>query len=208
MGIRRSKINSSATKSQKHKGIMKKPLLLNDVKYDASDSIIINQKDNKIILYNNAKIVYGDIELTSGLIILDYKKNEIYAGRIADKDGNLSQYPVFKEGPNTVNPDSIKYNFNTQKALIWNSKSEENGMNILATLTKKQNDSVYFLKDGKVTTGGSLLGGETEDADYYFRIRKFTCFCYKSSNISYFRLIVFRPIYICIYTSSIMSPMT
>ena len=151
---------------------VKEPLLLNDVKYDASDSIIINQKDNKIILYNNAKIVYGDIELTSGLIILDYKKNEVYAGRIADSDGNLSQYPVFKEGLNTVNPDSIKYNFNNQKALIWNSKSEENGMNILAALTKKQNDSVYYLKDGKVTTGGSLEGGETEDADYYFRIRK------------------------------------
>ena len=151
---------------------VKEPLLLNDVKYDASDSIIINQKDNKIILYNNAKIVYGDIELTSGLIILDYKKNEVYAGRIADTNGNLSQYPVFKEGLNTVNPDSIKYNFNNQKALIWNSKSEENGMNILATLTKKQNDSVYYLKDGKVTTGGSLEGGETEDADYYFRIRK------------------------------------
>ena len=52
----------------------KKTLLLDDVKYDATDSIIINQKDNKISLYNNAKIIYGDIELTSGLIILDYKK--------------------------------------------------------------------------------------------------------------------------------------
>ena len=30
---------------------VKEPLLLNNVKYDASDSIIINQKDNKIILY-------------------------------------------------------------------------------------------------------------------------------------------------------------
>ena len=152
----------------------KKPLLLDDVKYDATDSIIINQKDNKITLYNNAKIIYGDIELTSGLIILDYKKNEVYAGRISDKKGNLSQYPVFKQGANTVNPDSIKYNFDNQKALIWNSKSEENGMNILSALTKKQNDSVYFLKDGKVTTGGNLEGGETEDADYYFRIRKVT----------------------------------
>ena len=151
---------------------VKKPLLLDNVKYDASDSIIINQKDNKISLYNNAKIVYGEIELTSGLIILDYKKNEVYAGRIADKNGILSQYPVFTQGGNTVNPDSIKYNFDNQKALIWNSKSEENGMNILSSLTKKQNDSVYFLKDGKVTTGGSLEGGETEDADYYFRIRK------------------------------------
>ncbi|MFL2618796.1 MAG: putative LPS assembly protein LptD, partial [Candidatus Marisimplicoccus sp.] len=151
---------------------VKEPLLLDNVKYDASDSIIINQKNNKISLYNNAKIVYGDIELTSGLIILDYKKNEVYAGRISDKDGNLSQYPVFKQGGNTVNPDSIKYNFDNQKALIWNSKSAENGMNILSALTKKQNDSVYFLKDGKVTTGGNLEGGETEDADYYFRIRK------------------------------------
>ena len=70
---------------------VKQPLLINDVKYDASDSIIINQKDNKISLYNNAKIIYGDIELTSGLIILDYKKNEVYAGRISDENGDLSQ---------------------------------------------------------------------------------------------------------------------
>ena len=150
----------------------KKPLLLNNIKYDASDSIIIDQVNNKIILYNNAKIIYGDIELTSGLIVLDYKNNIVTAGRISDKNGNLSQYPNFKQGGNVVNPDSIKYNFDNQKALIWNSKSEENGMNILSSLTKKQNDSVYFLKDGKVTTGGNLFGGETEEADYYFKIRK------------------------------------
>ena len=150
----------------------KEPLLLDNIKYDASDSIVIDQKNNKIILYNNAKIVYGDIELTSGLIILDYKENIVNAGRIADSKGNLSQYPTFKQGGNIVNPDSIKYNFDNQKALIWNSKSEDNGMNILSTLTKKQNDSVYYLKDGKVTTGGNLMGDETEEADYFFKIRK------------------------------------
>jgi len=150
----------------------KKPLLLDNIKYDASDSIIIDQKNNKIILYNNAKIIYGDIELTSGLIELDYKNNIVNAGRISDLSGNLSQYPTFKQGGNIVNPDSIKYNFDNQKALIWNSKSEENGMNILSTLTKKQNDSVYYLKDGKVTTGGNLMGDETEEADYFFKIRK------------------------------------
>ena len=150
----------------------KKPLLLDNIKYDATDSIIIDQKNNKIILYNNAKIIYGDIELTSGLIILDYKENIVNAGRIADSKGNLSQYPTFKQGGNIVNPDSIKYNFDNQKALIWNSKSEDNGMNILSTLTKKQNDSVYYLKDGKVTTGGNLMGDETEEADYFFKIRK------------------------------------
>ena len=152
--------------------VNKKPILLDNIKYDASDSIIIDQTNNKIILYNNAKIIYGDIELTSGLIELDYKNNIVNAGRISDLSGNLSQYPTFKQGGNIVNPDSIKYNFDNQKALIWNSKSEENGMNILSTLTKKQNDSVYYLKDGKVTTGGNLMGDETEEADYFFKIRK------------------------------------
>jgi lipopolysaccharide assembly outer membrane protein LptD (OstA) len=98
----------------------KKPLLLNNIKYDATDSISIDQKNNKIILYNNAKIVYGDIELTSGLIILDYKENIVTAGRIADSEGNLTQYPTFTQGGNVVNPDSIKYNFYNKKALIWN----------------------------------------------------------------------------------------
>ncbi|MDG2475544.1 MAG: putative LPS assembly protein LptD, partial [Flavobacteriaceae bacterium] len=151
---------------------LKKSVLLDNIKYDASDSIRIDQKNNKILLYNNAKIVYGDITLTSGIIILDYKENIVTAGRIADSKGSLSQYPTFIQGGNKVNPDSIKYNFDNQKALIWNSKSEENGMNILSTLTKKQNDSVYYLKDGKVTTGGNLLGGESEEADYFFKIRK------------------------------------
>ena len=99
-------------------------------------------------------------------------QNIVNAGRIADSKGNLSQYPTFTQGGNVVNPDSIKYNFDNQKASIWNSKSEENGMNILSTLTKKQNDSVYYLKDGKVTTGGNLLGGDSEEADYFFKIRR------------------------------------
>ena len=149
-----------------------KPLLLDNIKYDASDSITIDQLNNKITLYNNAKILYDDIELTAGLIILDYKENIVTAGRISDDEGNLSQYPTFKQGGNIVNPDSIKYNFDNQKALIWNSKSEENGMNILSSLTKKQNDSVYYLKDGKVTTGGNLMGDDTEEADYFFKIRR------------------------------------
>ena len=67
-----------------------KSVLLDNIKYDASDSIRIDQKNNKILLYNNAKIVYGDITLTSGLIILDYKENIVTAGRIADLKGNLS----------------------------------------------------------------------------------------------------------------------
>ena len=73
LGLLNSQTNELVSDSLTSKENDKKSVLLDNVKYDASDSIIIDQKNNKIPLYNNAKIEYGDIELTSGLIILDYK---------------------------------------------------------------------------------------------------------------------------------------
>jgi lipopolysaccharide assembly outer membrane protein LptD (OstA) len=153
------------------KPVEKKPLLLAEVEYKAKDCVQIDRKNNKLILYNEAELYYQDIELRAGIIILDYQTNEVNAGRI-ELDSTLVQYPFFKQGSNEVNPDSIRFNFDTQKALIWNSKSGQNGMDIFAALTKKQNDSVYFIKDARVSTAGKLIGGEDEGIDYYFKVRK------------------------------------
>ena len=147
--------------------IKKEPTLLDKVKYKASDYVRINRKENKLYLYNEAELYYQDIELKAGIIILDYAVNEVTAGRIADSLGNLSQTPNFKQNNSEVNPDSLRFNFDSKKALIWNSKTAESGMNVFAAFTKKENDSVYYLKDAKVTTGGDL-----DKASYYFRIRK------------------------------------
>ena len=142
-----------------------------EVEYKAKDCVQIDRKNNKLILYNEAELYYQDIELRAGIIILDYQTNEVNAGRI-ELDSTLVQYPFFKQGSNEVNPDSIRFNFDTQKALIWNSKSGQNGMDIFAALTKKQNDSVYYIKDARVSTAGKLVGGEDEGIDYYFKVRK------------------------------------
>ncbi|MGB1455354.1 MAG: putative LPS assembly protein LptD, partial [Flavobacteriaceae bacterium] len=150
----------------------KKPLLLAEVEYKAKDCVQIDRKNNKLILYNEAELYYQDIQLRAGIIILDYKTSEVNAGRIL-QDSTLVQYPYFKQGGNEVYPDSIRFNFDTQKALIWNSKSGQNGMDIFAALTKKQNDSVYYIKDARVSTAGKLVGGEEgEGIDYYFKVRK------------------------------------
>ena len=149
----------------------KEPLLLEKVNYKAKDYVRINRAENKLYLYDEAELYYQDIQLRAGIIVLDYKTNEVYAGRII-KDSVLVQNPYFIQGGNEVNPDSIRFNFDTQKALIWNSKSGQNGMDIFARITKKENDSVYYIKDARVTTAGKLIGGEQEGIDYYFKIRK------------------------------------
>ncbi|MDO7703229.1 MAG: LPS-assembly protein LptD, partial [Flavobacteriaceae bacterium] len=144
-----------------------KPMLLDLINYNASDSVKIDQKANKIRLYNNAVLTYEDMRLEAGIIVLDYMTNEVYAGRISDSVGVLSQRPKFFQADNEVNPDSIRFNFDTKKALIWNSKTEQSGMNVFSNFTKKENDSVYYIKDAKVTTSSDPI-----NPDYYIRIRK------------------------------------
>ncbi len=154
----------------------KPPLLLDKITYKAKDYVKLSQKENKIYLYNEAEIYYQDTELKAGIIIMDYIKNEVYAGRMKDSLGNYSQLPYFKQGSNIVIPDSIRFNFDTQKALIWNSRTEQqaaagalgsDAMKVYAEITKKENDSVYFLSEGKLTTSA-----DTINPDYYIRIRK------------------------------------
>ena len=141
--------------------IAQKPKLLKDiVKYSASGYTSITRKDQKITLYDNAKINYEDMEITAGIIVIDYEKNEVYAGRLKDSLGNYTQKPVFKQGSDVVEPDSIRFNFDTQKALIFNSRTEQSGGYIIAETTKKENDSVYFIDRGKFTTSKDLENPE------------------------------------------------
>ena len=145
---------------------VKKNFFNSGATYNASDTVSINPKLKKITLYNNAKLVYGDMEITSGKIVIDYSKNEIYAGRIKDTSGVLTQSPIFKEGNDVIEPDSIRFNLDTKKALIFNSKTEQSGMNIISEKTKKENDSVYFMDRAKFTTSVDV-----DNPEYYFLLR-------------------------------------
>ena len=147
--------------------INKPALLLGKITRNAKGYIKIDKSKGKLYLYDNAELYYLDTELKAGIIVLDYNKNEVSAGRIKDSSGQLIQPPFFKQAGSEVNPDSIRFNFDTKKAIIWNSRSEQDGMNVSALATKKENDSVYFIKEAKVTTSKN-----TVDPDYYIRVRK------------------------------------
>jgi len=145
----------------------KKAFLEGKVKYKADQYAKIDQKNKLITLYDNAELYYQDIELKSGKIIMDYEKNEVYAGRIKDSTGKYTQYPNFKQGSNVIEPDSIRFNFKTKKALIWNSRTDQGEFNVKASITKKENDSVYFLKGARFTTSTNK-----ENPEYYFQTSK------------------------------------
>lgn len=144
-----------------------KTFLDGKVKYKAEQYARIDQKKKLITLYDKAELYYQDVELKAGIIVMDYEKNEVYAGRIKDSTGKHTQYPNFKQGANVVEPDSIRFNFKTKKALIWNSRSDQGEFKIKAEITKKENDSVYFLKNARFTTSKNI-----DNPEYYFQTNK------------------------------------
>ncbi|MCB7480214.1 putative LPS assembly protein LptD [Christiangramia sediminis] len=147
---------------------VKKPQFLTDiVNYTAKDYMRLSPQENKMYLYNEARIVYGDMTIEAGLIIIDNSKNEVYAYGIQDSTDTYSQTPIFTQAQRKVEPDSIRFNFDTQRALVYNSRTQEAEFNVKGMVTKRENDSVYFMKNVRFTTSEDV-----DDPDYYFYARK------------------------------------
>ncbi|WP_395043196.1 putative LPS assembly protein LptD [Flavobacterium sp.] len=145
----------------------KKSVLEGKVKYKAKEYARFDQKKKLLTLNDGAELYYLDYELKAGIIVFDYQKNEVYAGRLKDSTGKYVQLPVFKQGQNVIEPDSIRFNYKTKKALVWNSRTEQGEFRIKAEITKKENDSVYFMKGARFTTSKDI-----ENPEYYFYTSK------------------------------------
>ena len=144
----------------------KKSMISDIVKSYAKDYKRVARKENKMYLYNEAKIEYEDMVIEAGEIVLDNTTSEVIARGISDSTG-YKQLPVFKQGTDEINPDSLRYNFNTGKALVYNSRTQQGGFTVRGPVSKRENDSVFFIKNAKFTTDDDV-----DNADYYFKANR------------------------------------
>ncbi|SDX48814.1 hypothetical protein SAMN05444411_10644 [Lutibacter oricola] len=146
--------------------IKPKEVLENIIEHSADSLIRQDIKNNKIILYKNAKVNYGDINLQAGYIEINNNTNIILAKGIKDSIGEYAQHPVFTQGSQESVQDSLMFNFKSEKAKIWNLKTEQEGLIILGENSKKYNDSIIFIENIKITSS------QKENPDYYIKIKK------------------------------------
>ena len=168
-----SKVDSLKVVNDKDLNIVELDTVINDSlnkpKEFLEDNIIHNAKEymsndfvnQRATLYDEAELFYKDIEIRAGEIIIDYKKNLAYARGIYDTSGVYIQKPRFKQGSQESEQDSLIYNFKNEKAIIYNTRTEQQGMIILGQLTKKENDSTFFINKARFTTS------DKENPDYY-----------------------------------------
>ncbi|CAL2055610.1 LPS-assembly protein [Tenacibaculum sp. 190524A05c] len=133
--------------------------------HNAQDYTIQNAKNKTITLYNEAEVDYGDINLKAGKIIIDYKNNTVYATGIKDSTGYV-QRPVFKQGNQESEQDSILYNFKSEKALIYGIKTVQGEMITYGEKTKRINDSTVYMSKLRFTTSKKKI------PDYYIATNK------------------------------------
>ena len=135
------------------------------ISHIAEDYTVQNAKEKTVTLYNKANITYTDIDLKAGIIIIDYKKNTLFAKGIKDSTG-YSQRPVFTQGSQESEQDSILYNFKTKRALIYGLKTKQGEMFTYGEKTKRVNDSTIYIRKIRFTTS------EKDVPDYYIRTNK------------------------------------
>jgi len=129
-----------------------KSIIESKIKYNASDSIVLEAETQKVYLYKNAKIEYGDIILEADYIEYDQENNYVYAQGVTDTLGITSGKPKFTEKGDEFEARTIKYNFKTKKGYIEDVFTEEESGYLHSQQTKKLEDNSFLMKNGKYTT--------------------------------------------------------
>ncbi|MCK5907957.1 MAG: LPS-assembly protein LptD, partial [Flavobacteriales bacterium] len=143
-----------------------KQLLTDVVKYTATDTIRSNVVTQEVFLYNEAEVNYGDINLKAGKIDIDWATNTMKATGIPDSTGAITQRPVFTQAGKVYETDTMSYNFDSNKGLIQQVRTEEGEGYLTGHKVKKVNDDVIYVKNGYFTTD------KKEHPDYYLWANK------------------------------------
>ena len=145
----------------------KKEAFQDIIEHSADDYIEIDVRRNLTRMYKHAKLHYQDVDLEAGMIEIDYKNHLIIARGIIDSTGAYTQIPYFKQGKEETIQDSIRVNYETERALIWGLNSQQdNGIFLHSGVSKKVNDTTLYVRDIKITTS------KKKNPDYYIGIRK------------------------------------
>ena len=131
---------------------MSKSSLDSKIEY-VSDSSFTDRINKVIYLYGNARVIYGGFQLDAQYIKFDSKKNTIFARGANNDKGKYFGRPIFKiEKEGTSIADSLTYNTQTSKGMVYQVFSEQEGGYFSGGKTKMQPDQEIHTKGQTYST--------------------------------------------------------
>ena len=95
------------------------------VHYSAEDSITFDYARSRANLFGSGKISYQNLELEAEIIHIALDSSLVHAMSRTDTTGTVVGKPLFKQGSDEYEPDSISYNFRSRKAFISNVYTQQ-----------------------------------------------------------------------------------
>lgn len=101
---------------------------------DSSEFLV---KEDKVFLYKNAVVNYGQISLKADYIEYNIGDNTVFARGVEDTTTHrVTGNPVFKDGPQQFTARSIRYNFRSGKAIVYDVRTQQDQVYIQGVKTK------------------------------------------------------------------------
>lgn len=126
------------------------------VDYSARDSTILDVASETVYLYGDAVVNYGDIELKAAFIKLSWGIGEVYAYGLPDSTIKVGEpvtgKPVFSQGNESYNTDTIRYNFQSKRAIIKGIVTQQGEGFVQGKKVKKDSLDNLYLTDAMYTT--------------------------------------------------------
>jgi LptD protein len=126
--------------------------LKHPLNYASADSIVLQLDSEVLVLYNKGVLTYDKINLKADSISVNWGKSTLYADGMMDSTGHLNGLPVFKDGDQEYRAAKIAYNYKTRKGRVDAARTKQGEAVIIGTTLRKENDSTYYIKDGRFTT--------------------------------------------------------
>lgn len=122
------------------------------VYYTAEDSMKISLKKETMYLYGNATVKYLDIELIANYIELNYAREEVFAKGSIDTSGQVVGTPVFTQGSQSFESDSMKYNFGSENGIIYHIVTQQGEGYLHSDKSKRHKNEHIHAYGNKYTT--------------------------------------------------------
>ncbi len=106
------------------------------VEIGAKDTMIFNNSENKMHLYGDAFVKYQGMELKAGYIVVDLDSNIAVAQTHFDSVGQVAGKPVFTDGSQNFEANKMRYNFKSQKGLVFGVTTTQSNLFLTGTRTK------------------------------------------------------------------------
>lgn len=123
-------------------------------------------RNKRVFMSDKAEVNYDDIQITADSIVFDMAASTVFATGRIDSLGELGGKPVFRQGSQEIESDSLFYNFLTRKAIAYRIVTKQEEGLLRSQVTKILDDGTSNIAQSTYSTC------DAEHPHFYIRLPK------------------------------------